>query len=41
MAILPGRHLKPYEILTAIGAGGMNDGYEAEDLKLHWHILMK
>ena len=41
MAILPGRRLGPYEILSAIGAGGMGVVYEAEDLKLHRHLALR
>jgi len=34
MAILPGRRLGPYEILTAIGAGGMGEVYRARNSRL-------
>ena len=41
MAILPGRLLGPYEILSAISAGGMGEVYKAEDLKLHRHVALR
>jgi serine/threonine protein kinase len=34
MAILPARRLGPYEILTAISAGGMGEVYKARDTRL-------
>ena len=34
MAILPGRCLEPYEILSTVGAGGMGDVYRARDTRL-------
>ena len=33
MAILPGTHLGPYEIPSAIGAGGMDEVYKARDAR--------
>ena len=41
MAILPGRHLGSYEILTAIGAGGMGEVYQAHDTKLGRDVAIK
>jgi serine/threonine protein kinase len=41
MAILPGRRLGPYEILSAIGAGGMGEVYQAHDTKLERDVAVK
>src|SRR5712664_3179489 len=41
MPILPGRRLGPYEILTAIGAGGMGEVYRAHDTKLGRDVAIK
>src|SRR5467141_3141840 len=41
MPILPGRRLGPYEILTAIGAGGMGEVYRAHDSKLGRDVAIK
>jgi serine/threonine protein kinase/Tol biopolymer transport system component len=41
MAILPGRRLGPYEILTAIGAGGMGEVYKARDIRLDRIVAIK
>jgi eukaryotic-like serine/threonine-protein kinase len=41
MAILPGRRLGPYEILSAIGAGGMGEVYQAHDPKLGRDVAIK
>jgi Tol biopolymer transport system component len=41
MAILPGRRLGPYEILSAIGAGGMGEVYRARDTKLGRDVAIK
>jgi Tol biopolymer transport system component len=41
MAILPGRRLGPYEILSAIGAGGMGEVYRARDRKLGRDVAIK
>ena len=41
MAIQPGYHLGPYEILAAIGAGGMGEVYRARDSKLGRDVAIK
>jgi serine/threonine protein kinase len=41
MAILPGRRLGPYEILTAIGAGGMGEVYKARDTRRNRDVAIK
>jgi len=41
MPILPGRRLGPYEILSAIGAGGMGEVYQAHDTKLGRDVAVK
>jgi serine/threonine protein kinase/Tol biopolymer transport system component len=41
MAILPGRRLGPYEILSSIGAGGMGEVYRARDTKLGRDVAIK
>src|SRR6202023_1309814 len=41
MAILPGRRLGPYEILSSIGAGGMGQVYCALDSKLGRDVAIK
>src|ERR1700687_5594437 len=41
MAILPGRRLGPYEILSAIGAGGMGEVYRARDTRLNRIVAVK
>src|ERR1700686_1313241 len=39
--ILPGRRLGPYEILSAIGAGGMGEVYKARDTRLDRIVAIK
>jgi serine/threonine protein kinase len=41
MAILPGRRLGPYEIVNAIGAGGMGEVYKARDTRLDRIVAIK
>jgi serine/threonine protein kinase len=41
MAIPSGRRLGPYEILTAIGAGGMGEVYRARDTRLDRIVAIK
>src|SRR6202521_2718626 len=41
MPILPGRRLGSYEILSAIGAGGMGEVYQAHDTKLGREVAIK
>jgi len=41
MALTSGTHLGPYEILSAIGAGGMGEVYRAHDPKLGRDVAIK
>src|ERR1700737_5117718 len=41
MPILSGRRLGPYEILSAIGAGGMGEVYKARDTRLDRIVAIK
>src|SRR6266852_6133169 len=41
MAISPSHRLGPYEILTAIGAGGMGEVYRARDTRLDRVVAIK
>src|ERR1700740_2700496 len=41
MPIFPGSRLGPYEILSAIGAGGMGEVYRAHDSRLNRDVALK
>src|SRR5437016_8383203 len=41
MSLAPGARLGPYEILSAIGAGGMGEVYRAKDTRLNRDVAIK
>jgi serine/threonine protein kinase len=41
MALTPGTRLGPYEVVAAIGAGGMGEVYKARDTKLDREVAIK
>ncbi len=41
MTLTPGMRLGPYEIVSAIGAGGMGEVYRARDSKLDRQVAIK
>jgi serine/threonine protein kinase len=41
MSLAPGDKLGPYEVQSAIGAGGMGEVYQARDTKLNRSVALK
>jgi eukaryotic-like serine/threonine-protein kinase len=41
MALAPGTHLGPYEIMSPLGAGGMGEVYRAKDARLDRDVAIK
>ncbi|HEX5070403.1 MAG TPA: hypothetical protein VFV78_09330 [Vicinamibacterales bacterium] len=41
MALTPGIRLGPYEVVSAIGAGGMGEVYRAKDTRLGRDVAIK
>ena len=41
MALTPGTRLGPYEVVSALGAGGMGEVYRARDVRLRRDVAIK
>ena len=41
MTVIPGSRLGPYEIVSALGAGGMGEVYRATDTNLKRQVAIK
>jgi hypothetical protein len=41
MALIPGISVGSYEVVGALGAGGMGQGYRARDSRLHRDVAIK
>ena len=41
MGVAPGARLGAYEVIAAIGAGGMGEVYRARDTRLQRHVAIK